>query len=223
MNYRTIIPLVMLTCFSVSAIADFKYKGPKKVVFNNKAEFDLEEIPVDAYGESVPLEFAIDILIGEQLKAKFGVGVNQNALIDWRGGRSRGEILTEILTPLELSYGYNAGTITIRTNREIAVANSLGVEFVGGVPQEPVIWEIIAPTTVKTIFEKWTEQAGKEFDWALPEEADCSIGISHTMTGTFDHVVEQIVYLSNQQGDCRIPYGKVTGNGVLVIDNEYGG
>lgn len=213
----------LLMLCSSATLADFKFKGKKNIVYADQSAFDAEEIDFEAYGDAMPLNIALEVLVGDQISVAYGSDIDQNTIISWRGGRARAEVLSEIFAPIGLQYRYANNTLSVFSENEIAAAKRLGVQIIDGVPTEPVLWRIEAPTTVKAVFTEWTELAGKQLAWKLADQDNCAITVSHTLEGSFADAARQVVLLSNKHGNCSIPYGHLTGNGVLVIDQLYRG
>lgn len=206
-----------------SSLADFKYKGPKNIVWDSSEAFGAEQVDASAFAQQVPLSLALSGLSGDATKFRFGADVDQGVLVDWRGGRTRHEILQEMLTPIGLRYRYDTGLLHVFSEREVATAQRIGVALVDGVPSEQVIWPIEAPITVKRLFEQWTQSAGRTLVWNLNNSRDCTIRVSHTIEGSLETAIKTIVDQSNKEGRCSIPYGRTTANNAVLIDELYRG
>ena len=212
------VTLAALIAASSGVHADFKYKGPKRSIYDSQLSFEQEEVSPDAFAQNLPLNISLEMLIGDATRLDIGVDVEEDELVTWRGGRPRGEILSEVFAKLDASYSYDNGTFYVRSTREVEAARELGISLKNGVPTQQVLWEIAAPTSVKKLFENWTQKAGYQLRWELDNQRDCLITVSDTIPGKFTDAVKTIIEVSNSQGGCRIPYGRLAGNKVLIID-----
>ncbi len=60
-------------------------------------------IPIaQGFGKGVPLAFASRQIVPAKVKVTFGPGVDQAALVDWKGGRAWVETLRSVVRPLGL-------------------------------------------------------------------------------------------------------------------------
>ncbi len=66
------------------------------------------------FGAQVPLSFAVRQIVPAGIQVIFGGTVDEDALVDWKGGRPWRATLSDALRPLGLIVLAKAGTVTIQ-------------------------------------------------------------------------------------------------------------
>jgi hypothetical protein len=71
---------------------------------NRRAERHLAPDPLTArgFGSRVPLAFAVRQIVPATINVSFAPGADQDALVDWQGGKRWNIVLTEAIRPLGL-------------------------------------------------------------------------------------------------------------------------
>jgi hypothetical protein len=71
-------------------------------------------IPIaNGFGQSVPLAFAVRQIVPATIQVSYGPTADQDALVDWRGGRKWTRVLREAVRPLGLRVRLRRSTVTI--------------------------------------------------------------------------------------------------------------
>ena len=65
------------------------------------------------FGKDVPLAFATRQIVPPQVKVTFGPGVDQAALVDWKGGRPWVETLQAAVRPLGLRVAVSRMAVSV--------------------------------------------------------------------------------------------------------------
>ena len=66
------------------------------------------------FGDRVPLSFAVHQIVPATINVSYGAGVDPDALVDWRGGRSWRVVLADAVKPLGLRVVFAGTAIEIR-------------------------------------------------------------------------------------------------------------
>ncbi len=71
---------------------------------NRRSERHLPPDPLTArgFGSKVPLAFAVRQIVPASINVSFAPGADQDALVDWQGGKRWNIVLTEAIRPLGL-------------------------------------------------------------------------------------------------------------------------
>jgi hypothetical protein len=116
MHYRTIIVIVLaVSAAALPAHADFViataplgFGQPPPHTALRHAEPSSAAI-ARGFGDRVPLSFAVRQIVPATINVTYGAGVDPDALVDWRGGRSWRVVLADAVKPLGLRV-VSAGT-----------------------------------------------------------------------------------------------------------------
>ena len=211
---------ISLIILSGSVSADFKFSGATTPAQVSKTSFLTDAIDTSAFGKNMPLHSSLELIAGPHVILDLGADVNRDALVSWRGGRSRRKVLDELFSSTSGSWWFKSdkSTLIVRTAREVSIAKKLGLLDKQGFPTIPVIWAIEAPTTVRTLFADWmTKVAGGNFEWMLQDDEDCSVSVSYKIEGTIDDAVRTVVNASRRNPECTIPSAIMSRNNVLVV------
>ncbi|VTZ27709.1 conserved exported hypothetical protein [Methylocella tundrae] len=65
------------------------------------------------FGSQIPLAFAVRQIVPSRIKVLYGPGADQNALVDWQGGKRWSIVLAEAVRPLGLRIHVEARGVTI--------------------------------------------------------------------------------------------------------------
>jgi hypothetical protein len=92
------------------AAADAAVPAPKSPAHqaakrhNRRAERPLPPDPLTArgFGSKIPLAFAVRQIVPASINVSFAPGADQDALVDWQGGKRWNIVLTEAIRPLGL-------------------------------------------------------------------------------------------------------------------------
>jgi len=66
------------------------------------------------FGAHVPLAFAVRQIVPPQIKVTYGPGTDQNAPVDWKGGRKWAAVLRDAVHPLGLKLSLHPNAVAIR-------------------------------------------------------------------------------------------------------------
>jgi hypothetical protein len=121
MHYRTIIVTVLAVgAAALPARADFViataplgFGKPRPPAVVRHAEPSSPSI-ARGFGVRVPLSFAVRQIVPATINVTYGAGVDPDALVDWRGGRSWRVVLADAAKPLGLRVVFAAAAIEIR-------------------------------------------------------------------------------------------------------------
>jgi hypothetical protein len=82
---------------------------------NRRAERHLAPDPLTArgFGSKVPLAFAVRQIVPATINVSFAPGADQDALVDWQGGKRWNIVLTEAIRPLGLELKRHQATAVI--------------------------------------------------------------------------------------------------------------
>ncbi len=65
------------------------------------------------FGSQIPLDFAVRQIVPSTIKVIYGPGADQDALVDWQGGKRWNIVLSNALRPLGLQVRLEPGAVTI--------------------------------------------------------------------------------------------------------------
>ncbi len=70
------------------------------------------------FGSQIPLAFAVRQIVPSTIKVLYGPGADQNALVDWQGGKRWSVVLAEAVRPLGLRIRVEARGVTISQTKQ---------------------------------------------------------------------------------------------------------
>lgn len=205
---------LMLTHHSVNA--DFAYNAPSQADYKVSQLFERSVLEAADYSANhMPVSVVLDMIAGEHVSVDLGQDLDPNTIVSFKGGRSRREILNELLTPRGFVWHFRDNTLFVRSAREIQLSN----EMYGNVPTEdryhrPVTWKVPKGIKVKKLIHEWAARARVTVDWQV--ERPLTVGATATFDGDFLYAVNQV--LDGLHGD-DVPFlhSELSSNNVLTV------
>lgn len=176
------IALLNQVCFADIVIVGTASQN-KKMIFENVV---LSQI----MGKEIPLEFALNLIAGNEVDIDLGTNVNKDTIVSFRDGRPRGEILNELLSPLGLHWKVRANILEVRTTRELELEKQYGPAGVSLVTHK-YIWKIPKDTTLKKLLASWCKEVGYGLSWK--PSVDYKIVAAATIEGDFKTAIRTVI------------------------------
>ena len=120
MKFRKMLPLLIVMClYRHSARADFRIQGAQTGASDISSPTDISPgqpshrrrvsariqprvVSATGFGRQIPLSFALRQIVPTSLQVSFAPEVDQDALVDWSGGRPWNQVIAAVVQPLHL-------------------------------------------------------------------------------------------------------------------------
>jgi|GEM_PF-4621118 len=210
---RILFIVLALSAFPDTAYADFVFRGRSERVLEAQKTF--ENFVIQGFGEDISLEIALEQIAGD-IPINVAADTEENLVVHWTGGRTRKEVLDELLLPLGLLWEWSEEELAVRPlvssldedKEDEQILEEQAVEFV---------WKVPPGITLRQLLQIWAPKAEYALDWEAGR-FDYQLHGNLEFRGTFEDAVASIFEALARQGVKPTPEADFyRGSRTLVI------